>query len=156
MNNDRMAEVERGSPDVERELSRLAAVPVPPGLRHRILDRAGEAERDAALTPAWRLAAAGCLALIAAALLADPFVGRHEAACLQALLDGGQDAAPSVRPEQEIAEILGVPLALSAKRVIRLQIRAAAAARREREHRLADARRRLKGWLDNDAAEDLI
>jgi len=143
------------SPYVERELGRLAEAPVPPGLRQRTLACAAQARRGAALTPAWRLAAAFCLALIGAVLLADPLAGRHEAARLQALLDGRQDAEPSIRAEQELAEILGVP-GLTAERLTRLRTRAAAAARLERESRLADARRRLKGWLDNEASEDLI
>jgi hypothetical protein len=146
-----------GPPDIEGELGRLAPGPVPPGLRDRILDRAGEARKSAVLTPGLRALTVACAALIVAILVIDPLVGRHEAARLAALLDG-RTAPPTENTEASVlAEVVGgTGEAVKAARLARLEIFAAAAARRERERRNTEARKWLKGWLAHEASEDLI
>lgn len=74
-----------GTSDIERELNRLDAAPVPPGLRGRVLGRARESRANAALTPGMRILALACSALIVAVLAVDPLVGRREAARLERL-----------------------------------------------------------------------
>ncbi|MEN6560755.1 MAG: hypothetical protein ABFD52_08285 [Acidobacteriota bacterium] len=145
-----------GSPEIERELRRLATGPVPPGLRQRVLKRAAEARRRTALAPWMRLVAAGCSILIAAVLLADPPARRHEAARLAALLDGRTAPMTADGEAGVVAEAVGGSEgAAEAARAVRLGNLAAAASRREQERQVIEARRGLKGWLTDEAAEDL-
>lgn len=142
-----------GSPDVERELGRLAAAPVPPGLRQRVLDRADEARSRAALTPGLRRLAVAGAALIVAVLAADPILGRHEAVRMSALLDGRTvpTAAPEASPE--LAEALD-GRASGFAQLARLRTLARAAGEGSVRD-LAAARERLKGWLNHETSEDL-
>lgn len=153
----RMTGPSSGSPEIERELRRLAAGPVPPGLRQRTLGRAAEARKKAALAPWMRLVAAGCSILIAAVLLADPLAGRHETARLAALLDGRTAPMAADDEASVVAEAVGGSEgAAEAARAVRLGNLAAAASRRERGRQVTEARKRLKGWLADESSEDLI
>lgn len=148
-----MKTVEPGSPDIEGELGRLAPGSVPPGLRDRILDRAGEARKSAVLTPGLRALTVACTVMIVAILVIDPLVGRHEAARLAALLDGRASAAPAENTEASVlAEVVGGTG--EATRLARLEIFAAAAARRDLERQNTEARKWLKGWLVDETSEN--
>jgi len=146
--------VGEGEAGVERELGRLAAAPVPPGLRHRVLDRAAEARSQTVLTPGLRRLAVAGAALIVAVLAADPILGRYEAVRLSALLDGR--SAPAAAPEgsSELAEALGGQASGSAQ-LARLRTLARAAAREGSVRDLVVAHERLKGWLNHETSEDL-
>ncbi|HOW86538.1 MAG TPA: hypothetical protein P5119_11810 [Candidatus Aminicenantes bacterium] len=154
MNGDRTKAAGPGSPDIEREMARLAARPAPRGLRDRVLGRAGEARKGAVLAPWARALAVACAVAVAAALLIEPFAGRREAVRLAALLDGRR-AAPAAGQTAEIAEILAGQTGV-AERLARLRFAGAAAARRERGRRVTEAREKMKGWLAYESSEDLI
>ena len=89
-----------GPSDIERELNRLDAAPVPPGLRGRVLGRARESRANAALTPGMKILALACSALIVAVLAVDPLVGRREAARLEGLR-GGPGVSELKGPESD-------------------------------------------------------
>jgi hypothetical protein len=152
-NNDRN-DRKRNLREIGKSLGRLSPSPVPPGLRQRVMDRALAARKSAALTPGMRILAVVCSVTIVAVLVIDPLVGRHEAARLAALLDG-RSAFPAASPETELAEVLGGQ-DIETERMVRLQLAAAAAARKEQEHHVTEAWRRLKGWLADETSEDLI
>lgn len=157
MKDDRMNEVARRSSDIERDLGRLSPIPVPPGLRRRIIDRAGESRGKALLSPGMRIAAVACPILIVALLTADPFLNRHEAARLAAAVDGQGRLGPEAEASAVSAEVLGgIGDAAEAARMARWEIVAEAASRKERERQVTEARKWLKGWLANEAFEDLI
>lgn len=146
-------DLEAGAAGVGRELGRLVPASIPPGLRLRVLSRAEFARRSVMLSPAMRVAAAACLLLIAAALLIDPLVGRHEAARLAALLDGRSSPRVASEETAELAEVLGMK-GRETERMTRLQLAAAAAARKEQENQITEAWKRLKGWLGYEASEE--
>ena len=142
-------------PDVESALARLTPAPAPPGLRERVLARALEARRSAALTPPMRLLAAVCIILVALVIGIEPVMGRLETARLAALLDGLPPASPEDRPMPELAEALGGPAGGPEERLARFRAAAASAAREARRTEFFEVRERLKGWLDNETSEDL-
>ena len=72
MKDDRSEATDYGAPDIEAELGRLTPVPVPSGLRQRVMDRAREYRGKALLSPGMRIAAVACSVLIVALLAADP------------------------------------------------------------------------------------
>jgi hypothetical protein len=74
--------------DVEKKLAGLAARPVPPGMRDRVLGAARAARAKDAIPPGAWLAAAACALLIVAALGADAVLARRQAAGIASLLDG--------------------------------------------------------------------
>jgi hypothetical protein len=143
-----------GSPDIEAKLGRIAPLPVPPGLRRKVLGRAAEAGKSKALTPGLRTLSAACAVLIAAILVIDPLVGRHEATRLAALLDG-RSAAHAASQASELVEIFGGKDG-EADQMARLQHATAAVAPKHQEHQVTEAWRRLKGWLENETQEDPI
>ena len=65
-------DVERDLMDIERDLERLKPVAVPAGSPARVLDRAAEARKSAALSPKMRVLAAACSIVIIAVLGLDP------------------------------------------------------------------------------------
>lgn len=142
-----------GVSGIERELGRLVPASIPPGIRQRVLSRAEIARRSVLLSPAMRVAATACSLLIAAALLIDPLVGRHEAARLTALLDGRNAAAQAVGFVPELVEALSGK-AGEARSLARLRA-AAGSARSEHMVRSAiEAHKRLKGWFNDETPED--
>lgn len=128
---------------VERELLRLVPAAVPPRLRERVLERAAEELRGAALSPWMRLAAVGCTALIAVLLALDPVQSRHERARLAALLDGRPTWTEAPEIATELAEA-GIGRGTEAVRWSRLQGLAAAAVRKSLERASLEALERLK------------
>lgn len=154
MKEEGQGDVGAGTPDVERELGRLAAAPVPPGLRQRVLDRAAEARSRTVLTPGLRRLAVAGAALIVAVLVADPILGRHEAVRMSALLNGR--TAPVAAPEgsSELAEALDGQ-AFGLGQLARLRTLARAEAREGSVRDLVVAHERLKGWLNYETSEDL-
>jgi hypothetical protein len=140
-----------GAAGVEREFGRLVPASIPPGLRQRVLSRAAFARRSALLSPAMRVVAAACSLLIAAVLLIDPLVGRHEAACLTALLDGNT-AAPATESAPELAEALSGK-ASEAGSLARLRAAAESAGSENSVRSAIEARKRLKGWSSDENSE---
>jgi len=144
---------EASAADVEREFGRLVPAAIPPGVRQRVLSRAEFARRSVMLSPAMRITAVACSLLIAAVLLIDPLVGRHEAARLTALLDGRNAAAPAAGFAPELAEALS-GMAGEVRRLARLRA-AAGSARSENTVRSAiEAHKRLKGWFSDETSEN--
>ncbi len=148
-------DVERDVMDIERDLERLEPVAAPAGLRRRVLDRAAEARKRAALSPKMRVLAAACSIIIIAVLGLDPLIRKQETARLAVLLDGRQTSLPSGEAPSELAEIL-TGRGKDAERLARVELAAAAAARKEQARQVRQAWRRLKGWLDDETFEDLI
>ncbi len=152
-----MNEVARGSSDIERDLGRLTPAPVPPGLRQRIIGRARESRGKPLLSPAMRIAAVTCSVLIVALLAVDPSLNRLERARLAALVDGRGHPVPAEEMSSVLAEVVGeTGVTAGAAQFARWEIIAAAAARKEQGRQVTEARKRLKGWLANEALEDLI
>jgi len=141
--------------NIERDLERLAPVAAPAGLRDRVMDRTAQARNSAALSPRMRILAAACSIIIVAVLGLDPLIVRHEAAQMAALFDGRQTASPAGEAPSELAEVL-TGRGRDAERLARVQLAAAAAARKEQARQVREAWRRLKGWLDDETSEDLI
>jgi hypothetical protein len=153
--DDKVNESARGPADTEGKLRRLVPSAVPPGMRRRVLDRALEARLNAALTPGMRALAVACSIVIVAVLAIEPLVGRHEAARMTALLDGRPSARTVGEEAFDLAEALGVQ-GSEAARMVRLQIMAASASRQDRVSDFIEARKGLKGWLDNETSENPI
>jgi hypothetical protein len=153
--DDKVNEIACGPADTEGELRRLVPSTVPPGMRRRVLDRALEARLNAALTPGMRALAVACSIVIVAVLAIEPLVGRHEAARMTALLDGRSSARTAGEEAYDLAEVLGVQVG-EADRMARLQIMAASASREDRVSDFIEARKRLKGWLNNETSENPI
>lgn len=144
---------EAGPAGVERELGRLVPAAIPPGLRPRVLSRAESARRSVMLSPVMRVAVAACSLLIAAVLLIDPLVGRHEAARLTALLDGRNAAAPAAESAPELAEALSGK-AGEARSLARLRAAAESAESASTFRNAIEAHKRLKGWSSDETSED--
>lgn len=145
----------RGPEEIERELARLVFKSTPSGLRQKVLDAASNARRNTLLTPSLRLAAVACSVLLALVLGTEPILRRAESSRLNALLDG-RSAGPAPGGEaSELAEVLAGEDS-EAGRMVRLQLAAASAARKEQERQVTEAWRRLKGWSVDEASEDLI
>jgi hypothetical protein len=142
---------EAGAAGIERELGRLAAVPVPPGLRERVLARASRERREAALPPWMRVVAAGCAALAVALLVLEPIQVRQEQARLAALLDGRPVSAAVAVTATELAEAgIGTEAALWS----RYQRLVAATALKPPDRASFEAIERLKGWWEYEDPED--
>ena len=148
-------DIERDVMDIERDLERLEPVAAPADLRRRVLDRAAEARKRAALSPRMRVLAAACSIIIIAVLGLDPLIRKQETARLAVLLDGRQASLPSGEAPSELAEVL-TGRGRDAERLARVELAAAAAARKEQARQVRQAWRRLKGWLDDETFEDLI
>ena len=155
MKDDRTAAIGGGPPEVELELGRLAAAPVPTGLRRRVLDRALESRENAVLTPGMRVLAIACSALIVAALVIDPLIVRRETARMAALLGAPGITEPMARESDSLWAELGVDTG-DIDRILLKGIVVSGAKGREsylRDH--LHARDRLKGMIDYENAEDL-
>jgi len=152
MRRDGQNESGRDLTEIERGLARLAPAPVPPGLRGRVIDRALEARRNAALTPRLRALTVVCATVIVAVLMSDPLIGGHEAARLAALRGGPSPARAAEDETSEIAELLDGH-GRDADWIFRLQALTAAALPKERKGDLVEARARLKGWIENETSE---
>ena len=144
---------EAAAAGIEHELRRLVPVPVPPGLRSRIVARASEARRGALLRPWMRVATAACSVLIAALLALDPLVSRLEEARLTALLDGHSAVASRTDIAPELAEA-GLGPGTEAEHLARLQDLAASRVRKSMEKEAVEALERLKGRWEYEAAEN--
>lgn len=157
MKDDRFEATDCGVQDIESELGRLTPAPVPQGLRQRVLDRTRHFRGKALLSPGMRIAAVTCSVLIVALLATEPFLDRHEAACLASLVDVRVRPGPAGEPSAVLVEVLGATgEAAEAAQMARWEIIAAAAARKRQERQVTEARKWLKGWLANEAFEDLI
>lgn len=150
---DRKDTIGGGPPDVERELGRLAAAPVPTGLRQRVLARAEHARRGAALTPGLATLAVICSIMIVALLILDPIVGGREMAGLAAVLDGRSLAPAAEGLAPELAELLAGDEG-GAVRLARLHALATSVARADRPTHILRVRERLKGLRSNEDLED--
>ena len=148
-------DVVRDLMDIERDLDRLSPVTAPAGLRQRVMDRAAESRKSAALSPKMRILAAACSIIVVAVLGLDPLMAKHETARLRVMLDGRQTSLPSGEAPSELAEVL-TGRGRDAERLARVQFAAAAAARKEQARQVREAWRRLKGWLDDETFENLI
>lgn len=146
--------IEHDPDDIERSLGQLVPKPAPPGLRERVLDSAIEVRKNAAMTPRMRTVAVVCSILIVAVLGVDPLISRHEAARMAALLDGRSSARTAGEEASDLAEVLGGQ-GSEANRMARLQVLAASAVREDRERNFIEARKWLKGWLENETSEDI-
>lgn len=144
---------EAAAAGVERELGRLVPAAVPPGLRQSVLSRAEFARRSVLLSPAMRITAAACPLLIAAVLMLDPFVVRHEAARLTALLDGRNSAAPPAESDPELAEALSGRAGELAS-LARLRAAVESAGSENTIRSAIEARIRLKGWVVDETSEN--
>lgn len=146
-------ELERGAPEVERQLGRLAAAPVPGGMRQRVLARAEQARRGAALTPGLRRLAVASSVVLLAVVTVGPFVGSREKARLSALLHGRSPAPAAESLAPELAELLAGDES-GAERLAKLQVLAVSAARAARPTTIFEVRERLKGWHYDENPED--
>lgn len=146
-------EFEAGPAGVERELRRFVPAPVRSGLRERVMARAAEARRGAALPPWLRVAAASCAVLIAALLALDPILVRREEARLTALLDGRAISGNGLEAAPELAEA-GIGQEAETALWSRLQGLAGAAARKPLDRVSLETLERLKGWWEYETAED--
>jgi hypothetical protein len=152
--DDKVNEIARGPADTEGELRRLVPSPVLPGLRRRVLDRALEARENTALTQPMRTVAVVCLILIVAVLGIDPLIKRHESARMAALLDGRSPRRAVAEEASELADMVGGQVG-EFQTIMRLQI-VASSGNREADFRDGlEARKRLKGWLENEGQEIL-
>lgn len=143
--------------DVERGLKRLVPGSVPAGLRHRILSASVESRKNAPLTPRMKWAAVTCAVLIVFALIAEPLIGRLEAVRMTALLHAGSatEEEEMARTEaSDLAELAGIQGEEAAK-LLRLQARITSAVREERQRRLGEALKGLRGWLEYETSEDI-
>ena len=151
--NDRGRDVlEDGAAGVERELGRLVPAAVPPGLRGRVIAQAAEARRGALLAPWMRVSAAACAVLIVTVLVAGPLVGRHEETRLATLLNGRSGAAAPGDTFPELAEVV-LGQGAEAGRLARLRTMAASAVRKNGPRGFFEARKGLKGWLEDETSE---
>ena len=146
--------IEHDAEDIEESLKRIVPKPAPPGLRQRVLASALESRKDAALTPRMRIAAIVCSILIVAILGADSLLGRHESAQIAALLDGRPSVRAVAEDASDLAEVMGGQCA-DEDAVKRLQIMAATTARKNQERNIIEARKGLKGWLENESFENI-
>jgi len=142
--------------DIERDLGRLVARPVPDKLRERVLGSALEARKNAAMTPRMRVMAVVFSILIVAVLGIDLFLGEHEAARLAALIDGPGLSMPTGQEAGLLWSELGVDLGDSDK------FRRAGIAlsrlkdRDDSRKALLEARDWLKGMIDHEDPEDIF
>lgn len=143
---------EAGASAIERELRRLVLAAVPSGLRGRVVGRAAETRRGALLAPWLRLSAVACSVLIVTVLVADPLIGKHEEARLAALLDGRSAAAAPGEKVPELAEAV-FGLGAEADRLALLQTMTASSMRKNERRRFFEARKGLKGWLEDETCE---
>jgi hypothetical protein len=143
---------EAGEAAIERELRRLVPAAVPPGLRGRVVVRAAEARRGALLAPWMRVSAVACSLLILVVLVTDPLIGRHEEARLAALLDGRSAVAAPGDTAPELADVV-LGQEVEAGALARLRAMAASAVRKDEKRRFFEARKGLKGWLEDEASE---
>lgn len=155
MKDDRKDAIGREAFDVEGGLGRLAAIPVPPDLRQRVLEQAKGARRNTALTPGMRRLAVVCSALIVAALVIDPLIVRRETARMAALLGVPGAAEPALREADSLWAELGVDTgdidrALS-RGIARFGSTGSEASLRDH----LQARDRLKGMTDYEDTEGL-
>jgi hypothetical protein len=146
-------DVGRDLMDVERALAGLKPVAAPAGLRDRVMDRATEARKSAALSPRMRILAAACSIVIVIFLGLDPLMGRHETARMTALLDGRPSARPAGEAASDLAEILAGQ-GSEANRITRFEIFAVSVVREEHINNFIEARKRLKGWLEDESFEN--
>jgi hypothetical protein len=147
-----MNEVALGSPDAEGDLGRLTPAPVPPGLRGRVMGRAAQTRKHAALTPRLRIAAVVCAVLILVVLGVEPILGKLEAMQIAALFDGGPGALATgmtMTEVSELADLTGIQGAEAAW-LIRSQARFT---RAERRRRFGEDLKGLRGWLEYEASE---
>ena len=145
--------IEHDPDDIEKSLGQLVPKPASPGLRKRVLDSALEARKNVAMTPRMRAVAVVCSILIVAILGADSLLRRHESAQIAALLDGRSLDLKAGEEASDLAEVLDVQ-GSEASMMARLQVMAAFAVREDRERNFIEARKRLKGWLENETSED--
>jgi hypothetical protein len=143
---------EAGAAGVERELRRLVPAAAPPGLRGRVVARAAEARRSPLLAPWMRVSALACSVLIVTVFVTDPLIGRHEEARLAALLDGPSAAAAPGDAAPELAEVV-LGQGAEAGRLARLRTMAASAVRKNEQRGFFEARKGLKGWLEDETSE---
>lgn len=73
---------------------------------------------------------------------------------MAALLDGRSSARTAGEEASDLAEVLGGQ-GSEANRMARLQVLAASAVREDRERNFIEARKWLKGWLENETSEDI-
>ena len=152
MKDDRAEVTGYGAQDIEAELGRLAPVPVPPGLRGHVMERACESRRHALLSPGMRIAAIACSVMILVVLGVEPILGKLEAMRIAALLDGGPEALATgmtMTEASELADLTGIQGAEAAW-LIRSQARFT---REERRRRFGEDLKGLRGWLEYEASE---
>ena len=72
---------------------------------------------------------------------------------MAALLDGSQSARPAGEAASDLAEILAGQES-EANRMVRFEIFAESVVREENVNNFIEARKRLKGWLEDESFED--
>jgi hypothetical protein len=140
--------------DVKRSLERLVPRGVPPDLGRRVVGRALEARKNAAMTPRMRIIAAVCAVLIGAVLGADPLLGRRESARIAALL-GGPGVSPPVGEDvrllwAEVGGDLGDLDKFLGERVVLSRLGSRGGAGRA----YFEVQDRLKGMIDHEDPEN--
>jgi hypothetical protein len=155
MRDEKRKKVPGEAADVERELARLTGATVPPGMRQRVLDRATGARRDTALTPGMRGMAVVCSALIAAVLVIDPLIVKHETARLAALLGVPEITEPTARESDSFWAELGVDPGDIDRTLLKGIVASGAKGRGFNLKDHLHARDRLKGMIDYENAEGL-
>jgi len=142
--------------DIERDLKRLVPVSLPAGLRQRILTASVESRKNAPLPPCMKWAAVTCAILIVAVLGADRLAGSHEAVRMAALLNAGSaiDEEGMARMEaSDLAELAGIQGSEAAK-LIRFQARITSSVREERQRRIGEVLKGLRGWSEYETSEN--
>jgi hypothetical protein len=146
--------IEHDPDDIEESLGRLVPKPAPSGLRQRVLASALESRKNVAMTPRMRLVASVCLMLLIAILGVEPLIMRHESARMAALLDGRSPTQTVAEEASELADMMGGQVG-EVQALMRLQIMASSGIREAEFRDGLEARKRLKGWLENEGQEIL-
>ena len=146
--------IEHDPDDIEESLGRLVPKPAPSGLRQRVLASALESRKNVAMTPRMRLVASVCLMLLIAILGVEPLIMRHESARMAALLDGRSPTQTVAEEASELADMMGGQVG-EVQALMRLQIMASSGIREAEFRDGLEARKRMKGWLENEGQEIL-
>jgi len=145
---------EKDRDDIKTSLERLVPRGVPPDLGRRIVGRALDARKNAAMTPRMRIVAVACAILIGAVLGADPLLGRHESVRIAALRDGPGVLAPAGEDVRllwaEVGGDLGDLDKFLGERIVLSRLGSRGGAGRA----YLEARDRLKGMFDHEDPEN--
>ena len=156
MKDDKVNEIARGQADTEGELRRLVPSSVPPGMRRRVLDRALDSRKNAAVTPRLRSAALVWAVLALVAVIGDAVISKGQSERLAAFLGGPGISTPAGAEEEgrrlwaEVGGDLGDLDKLRMTGIVLSRL----GSRHESRWASFEARDRLKGMIDHEDPEN--